>query len=158
MKEEILDLYDDNFNRLNKTIVRRKDEIPDGMNIMMSYALIKNNDKYLIEQFTERNNYKFGIPGGHLNTGENAEEGLKRELKEELNIENFKYKKIDTVKFPYNKYIFNVFLIESNIDNILYQEDEVIEAKWLTKEEIKELIDKDQMPRGYAFILNNYME
>ena len=48
MKEEILDLYDDNFNRLDKTIVRRKDEIPDGMNIMVSYALIKNDDKYLL--------------------------------------------------------------------------------------------------------------
>ena len=160
MKEEILDLYDDDFNRLDKTIVRRKDEIPDGMNIMMSYALIKNGDNYLIEQFTERNNYKFGIPGGHLNTGESAEEGLKRELKEELNIDDFEYKKIDTVKFPYNKYIFNVFLIENKIDinKLKYQEDEVIDVKWLSKEEIIELINNDKIPRGYAFILNNYMK
>lgn len=159
MKEEILDLYDDNFNRLDKTIVRRKDEIPDGMNIMMSYALIKNDDKYLIEQFTERNNYKFGIPGGHLNNGENAEEGLKRELKEELNIKDFEYKKIDTVKFPYNKYIFNVFLIENKIDiyKLKYQEDEVIDVKWLSKEEIIELINNDKIPRGYAFILTKYI-
>lgn len=34
MDKEILDLYDDNFNNLNKTIIRRVDEIPDGANIM----------------------------------------------------------------------------------------------------------------------------
>lgn len=59
MKQEILDLYDDSFNRINKTIVRRVDKIPEGTNIMQSYLLIKNGNKYLLEQSTERNNYKW---------------------------------------------------------------------------------------------------
>lgn len=57
MKTEILDLYDNNFNKLNKTIRRRIDDIPEGYNIMQSYVLIKNNNKYLLEQATERNNF-----------------------------------------------------------------------------------------------------
>ena len=40
---ELEDLYDSNFNKLNKTIQRRVDKIPDGCYVMMSYALIKNN-------------------------------------------------------------------------------------------------------------------
>ena len=44
---ELEDLYDKNFNKLNKTIRRRIDEIPKDCYIMMSYALIKNNDKYI---------------------------------------------------------------------------------------------------------------
>ena len=52
MKQEILDLYDNNFNKLNKTIIRRVDEIPNGINIMQSYILIKNEYKYLLEQTT----------------------------------------------------------------------------------------------------------
>ncbi len=40
---ELEDLYDNNFNKLNKTIRRRIDEIPEGCYVMMSYALIKKN-------------------------------------------------------------------------------------------------------------------
>lgn len=54
---EILDLYDNNFKKLNKTIVRRIDEIPKDTNIMLSYTIIKNGDKYLLEQTTSRNGY-----------------------------------------------------------------------------------------------------
>ena len=160
MKQEILDLYDNNFNKLNKTIIRRVDEIPNGTNIMQSYILIKNEDKYLLEQTTERNNYKWAIPGGHVLTGETPEVTLKRELEEELGIRDIKYKKVDTIKFPYNNYIFNVFYSNTIVDiNLLkLQPDEVIKVKWYTKEEILELIENDMIPRGYAYILKNYMK
>ena len=46
---EILDLYDNDFKKLNKTIIRRVDEIPENTNIMLSYAIIKNNNKFLLE-------------------------------------------------------------------------------------------------------------
>ena len=160
MKKELLDLYDDNFNKLNKTIIRRVDEIPQGTNIMQSYILIKNNNKYLLEQTTERNNYRWAIPGGHVLSGETPKQALNRELEEELGIKNIEYKKIDTVKFPYNNYIFNVFFSDTDIDitSLTFQADEVTQVKWYTKDEIFKLIDDDKIPKGYAFILKKYME
>ena len=86
MEHEILDLYDDNFNKLDKTIIRRVDEIPEGANIMQSYILIKNNNKILLEQFTKRNNYKWGLPGGHVKAKETPEQALNRELKEDIQL------------------------------------------------------------------------
>ena len=159
MKKEVLDLYDNNFNKLNKTIIRRVDEIPENTNIMLSYVLIKNDDKYLLEQATKRNNFKWAIPGGHVLTNETAEQGLKRELEEELGLKNINFKHVDTIKYPYNNYIFNIYLIEKkiNISDLIFQPDEVVQVKWYTKDEIIKLIDEEKIARGYAYILKKYM-
>ena len=154
------DLYDSNFNKLNKTIRRRIDEIPDNCYVMMSYAIIKNNNKYLLEKATSRSNNTLAIPGGHILAGEDALTGLKRELKEELNLENINIKHIDTYIFPYNSYIFNVYLIEDEIDinNLVYDTNEVVDINWYTKEEILEAIKDNKVNRGYAYILENYLK
>ena len=156
---ELEDLYDKNFNKLGKTIRRRIDDIPEGCYVMMSYALIKNNDKYLLEQATARSNNTLAIPGGHVLAGEDGLKGLKRELKEELNLENVSIKHIDTVIFPYNSYIFNVYLIEDEIDinNIDYDTNEVVNINWYTKEEILDKIKEGKVNKGYAYILKNYI-
>ncbi len=159
MKQEVLDLYDNNFNKLDKKIIRRIDKIPENTNIMASYILIKNNDKYLLEQSTERNNFSWAIPGGHVLTNENGEQGLKRELREELGLENISIKYIDTIKFPYNNYIFNIYQTEDEIelDELSLQSEEVLQVKWYSKKEILKLINEERIPRGYAYILEKYM-
>ena len=156
---ELEDLYDNNFNKLNKTIIRRVDEIPKDCYVMMSYALIKNDDKYLLEQETEKSNYTYAIPGGHLVAGEDGLEGLKRELKEELSLENVKTKHIDTILYPYNNYIFNIYLIEDrvNINDLIFQKDEVLNINWYSKNEILDLINNGKINKGYAYILEKYI-
>lgn len=156
---ELEDLYDKNFNKLNKTIRRRIDEIPEGCYVMMSYALIKNNDKYLLEQATARSNKTLAIPGGHVIAGEDGLTGLKRELKEELNLENVTIKHLDTIIYPYNSYIFNIYLIEDeiDIDSIEYDTNEVVNINWYSKEEIINKIKDEKVNRGYAYILEHYI-
>ena len=156
---ELEDLYDSSFNKLNKTIRRRIDEIPKGCYVMMSYVLIKNDDKYLLEQATSNSNNTLAIPGGHLLAGEDGLTGLKRELKEELNLENLNIKHLDTIIYPYKSYIFNIYLIEDdiNIDNLVYDTNEVVNINWYTKEEIIKEIKDGNVNKGYAYILENYI-
>ncbi len=156
---ELEDLYDEKFNKLNKIIRRRIDEIPEGCYVMMSYALIKNNDKYLLEQATARSNNTLAIPGGHVLAGEDGLTGLKRELKEELNLDNIIIKHLDTIVYPYNSYIFNIYLIEDkiNIDNLVYDPNEVVNINWYSKEEIINKIKDGKVNKGYAYILENYL-
>ncbi len=156
---ELEDLYDKNFNKLNKTIRRRVDEIPEGCYVMMSYALIKNNDKYLLEQATARSNNTLAIPGGHVLAGEDGLTGLKRELKEELNLEDIKVKHLDTTIYPYNSYIFNIYLIEDeiDIDSIEFDTNEVVNINWYSKEEIINKIKDGKINKGYAYILEQYI-
>ena len=151
---EIQDLYDSKFNKLDKTIRRRVDEIPENCYVMMSYALIKNNDKYLLECATARSNNTLAIPGGHILAGEDGITGLKRELKEELNLEH-----LDTIIYPYNNYIFNIYLIEDEIDinNIVYDFSEVVNINWYTKKEIFNKIKEGKVNKGYAYILEKYI-
>ncbi len=156
---ELLDLYDDSFNKLNKTIKRRLDNIPDNCYVMMSYALIKNNGKYLLEHATSRSNNTIAIPGGHLLAGEDGLTGLKRELKEELNLEGVSIKHIDTIIYPFNNYIFNVYLIEDNIniEDLKFDSKEVVDVNWYSKDEILLMIKNNKVNKGYAYILEKYI-
>lgn len=156
---ELEDLYDSKFNKLDKTIRRRVDKIPENCYVMMSYALIKNNDKYLLERATARSNNTLAIPGGHIHAGEDGITGLKRELKEELNLEHLNIKHLDTIIYPYNNYIFNIYLIEDEIDinNIVYDFSEVVNIDWYTKEEIFNKIKEGKVNKGYAYILEKYI-
>ena len=112
-------------------------------------CLIKNNDKNLLEQATARSNNTLAIPGGHVLAGEDGLTGLKRELKEELNLDNLNIKHMDTI----------IYLIEDeiDIDSIEYDTNEVININWYTKEEILNYIKDEKVNKEYAYILENYI-
>lgn len=156
---EILDLYDNNFNKLDKTIIRRVDEIPNNTNIMLSYAIIKNDNKYLLEQTTARNEYKWCFAGGHLQHNENALNALKRELEEELNLININPTKIETIKYPAKNFIFNIYLITDQIDmdKLKYQIEEVNNIKWFTKDELTKLCDANCVLEPHKFIIKKFI-
>ena len=136
---EILDLYDDNCNLLNETIVRGNTPIK-GRNIMLSVIYIKNNDnKYLIQKTSKEKGSKYSSTGGHVVHNEDGLSTIIRELKEELSIntnpKEIKY--IDTFKYPNKQCIFNVYLLEINnlnINNIKLQQEEVESIKWMNKD------------------------
>lgn len=156
---ELQDLYDSKFQKVGKTIKRRIEEIPSDCYVMMSYALIKNGDKYLLEEATARSNHTLALPGGHILAGEEALDGLKRELREELNLHDVTIRHLDTILYPYNRYIFNVYLIEDkiNIDDLEYDSSEVVKIKWYTKDEILNMIRQGMVNKGYAYILEKYL-
>ncbi|MTI65870.1 MAG: (deoxy)nucleoside triphosphate pyrophosphohydrolase [Firmicutes bacterium] len=56
--------------------------------LIVTAGIIKNNDKILISQreFNKNQGLKWEFPGGKLKGNEKPEDGLKREILEELNI------------------------------------------------------------------------
>ncbi len=71
--------------------------------IIVTAGIIINNERFLITQRKENSNQnlKWEFPGGKLEKGESPEEGLKREISEELGIE---VKVGDVFEVVYHKY------------------------------------------------------
>lgn len=63
------------------------------------YAVIINDDKYLLLRFSKEANAgeKWIFPGGRLEIGETPKEGLKREVKEETNLDVEVIKPLDVL-------------------------------------------------------------
>ncbi len=101
-------------------------------------AIIKYKDKYFAAQ---RKDYgelakKWEFPGGKVELGEQKEDALLREIKEELKADIKINEFIMTVKHEYKtfKLTMHAFLCELISDELILTEH--LNSKWLTKEEL----------------------
>jgi|SRR3989344_3690906 len=104
-------------------------------------ALIKKGDKYLlVKERLESGQEMWIVPGGGVDFGENLEEALLREIREELGIDIkitgfVRFQEAIFTQFNYHTIIF-FFLAKPSKDN-LQLEKQILEAKYFTKEEVK---------------------
>ena len=102
-----------------------------------------------------RNPNKWAKTGGHVGSGENVEDAIFREVKEEIGIEiprnQIKIIEIHKSKDPNNKYFaYNfIFFVNYKIDEYKLQEEEVTEVKYFTIEEIE--LAKENNDLNYTF-------
>lgn len=158
---EILDLYDDFGQKLKETI-NRGEKTEEGKNIMLSVAFIKNSkSEFLIQKTSKEKGNRYSSTGGHVMHGETGLETIKRELEEELGIsateQDLKY--IATFKYPKKNCIFNVYLLNIDIDlsKIKLQDEEVESVKYLSVEEINNIINKGNFLESHAYIFKHYI-
>ena len=90
------------------------------------------------------------------------EDTIKRELEEELGITNVddEIQYVKTFKYPTKNCIFNVYLLEIdqlNISEIKLQKEEVAEVKFLTCNEIKDIISHGDFLESHAYIFENFI-
>ena len=116
-------------------------------------GLIYQNKKILICQRKEEGDHplKWEFPGGKLKDNENNQEALKRELKEELNIEIYEMFFFDEYLYEYKKLskklkliFFQIFQFGGEIQNKVHQQ-----LKWI---EISKLGDYDFLEGDYKII------
>lgn len=159
---EILDLYNDNGEKSQETIVRGE-KIPKGKNIMLSVIFIRNSEgKYLIQKTSKEKGNYYSSTGGHVIHGENGFETIKRELEEELGITNVsdQIEYIKAFKYPTKNCIFNVYLLEVeklDLSKLKLQKEEVEEVKFLTCKEIENIIQKEEFLKSHAYIFENFI-
>lgn len=156
---ELLDLYDANGNKLNKT-VERGQKFKEGK-IMISMAIIKNDkNQYLIQKTSKEKGSFYALTGGHVLHNETDIEAIIREVKEELGMDVLEneIKKIAFDNHPNGPVLVSLFLINKNIDinSLIFQKEEVECANWLSKEEVLRLISNKSFHPTHSYFFKKY--
>ena len=144
---EYTDLYDDNKNLTGEKIFREKGtklEVPKGKYTIVVLAFIENSKgEFLFQMTSKRKKSVWATTGGHVKAGQTSKEAILEEIKEELgiDIDPTEIKLFKTYK--YESAFKDVFYIRKDIDinELVYKEDEVEYVRYLTKEEIMDLIN-----------------
>lgn len=174
--EEMIDELDEKTGDFLGNVISKKEAHKTGKWHGAVHILIINKDKtktLLQKRCSEKqlypNMWDIAV-GGHISSGETPIITASRELSEELglNSNDFNMKKIDRIKERLNnngvisnEYV-TIYIAYGDIEvsKIKLKKDEVSEAKWYTKEELKQLISNKQIiphVREYE-ILNNILK
>lgn len=154
---EIWDLYTKNRELTGKSHFRGEELPEDGYHLVVHVWIKNSKGKYLISQ-RSANRPTFPLMwecvGGSVLKGESSLQGAVREVKEEVGIDieaskgKIVFSKtrgiIDGEKF---NDIMDVWLFEydGEVELSKATTDEVAQVKWLTREQIKNLQDKNQL-------------
>ena len=153
------DLYNNNFQKINKTVCRG-DKLQDNeYHLVINAWIINENNEFLITQRNAQKSHPFmwECTGGSALQGETDIDACVREIKEELNIDIDK----STAEFVGMKTryyegcpdILRVYVFRDNtpIDKVKIQEEEVMNVMWANKNKILELYNNNKFEANDFF-------
>ncbi len=161
---EYWDIYDINRKKTGETMLRGSDFAVGAYHLVVHICIFNEKGEMLIQQ---RQPFKEGWPnmwditvGGSAVTGDSSQKAAERELFEELGVEvnlNGIRPKL-TVNF--DRGFDDIYLIEKNIkiSDLRFQYEEVQNAKWASREEILEMIEKKEFIPYFPSLINLLFE
>ena len=162
---EYIDVYNEKKELTGKVIPRTKERPDLGPDefIRIIIIFIQNSKNELLIQLTSKEkNSEWATTGGFVKTGDTSEETVNIEVSEELGIdisnEDVKY----IGDFKRGIAIFDVYYLKKDIDinDLVYQKEEVDHVEWLSFEQIDKLIEEGKYRKGNIpglEILKNYL-
>lgn len=150
MKQELIDVYDENKNKTGKIINREDiDKLSEGEYIIVSHCWIINSaNKILMTQrsLTTNRGGKWEDTHGGVRVGETSRTAMVRELKEEIGIQisENELQLIKTIKKG-NK-LHDIYIVKKDVllSDISFNDGEVMDCKYVTLDKFKEMIEKGE--------------
>lgn len=158
---EKIDLYTKDKVKLNKVFIRHQDILFDNEYYLLEQAWIINDNKEIL--LTRRSfNKSYGglweATAGHVKAGETDIEGIQREIYEELGL-NIKKSDFNFVKSLIKRQaILDIWIIRSNIkiEDLNLKNDEVIDAKFVSFDEFKKMLDNNEVVDNLSYFIDVY--
>ena len=152
--EEYWDIYDENRVFQNRTI-RRGETFNDGEYYVCCEVWFQNSKGEML--ITQRHpNKKAGglweFLGGGVLAGETTMQAAVREVKEEINI-TITVNELSLLHvYRQKNYFMDIYLVKKDIDvqNIVFNESETINAKWVSKDELQVMNENQEVVRSVA--------
>ena len=160
--EEYWDVYDENRIYLNK-VIRRGDTFKDGEYYICCEVWLQNPKGELL--ITQRHpNKKAGglweFVGGGVLAGETTAQAALREVKEEIGI-SLTANEVALLKvYKHRNYFMDIYLVKKdvNIQNIVLDKNETVSAKWVSKEELRTMIENQEVVFSVAQRFNMFSD
>lgn len=154
MDYELLDLYDSDRNLTGEVVKRFKNvkpEVPEDRFINIVIVFMENSrGEFLIQHTSLETGGVYATTGGHVKSGSTSRDTVIAEVFEELGIDVSKldFKLFDTVAI--NKVILDSYYLKYDIDinDLIYQEDEVESCSWMCVSDILNLIHEDKFRKS----------
>lgn len=149
---EFVEMFDNKRKSLNKKVERYthiEGEYSQGAHVW----IINSKGELLIQKRTPTKKLYpnlWSITSGGTDTGETTLETAFREVKEELGI-TLKPEELELMmSYKRNHDFVDVYLARKDIklEDIVMQEEEVAEVRWVKPEELEELIKENQTPKS----------
>lgn len=158
---EVIDLYNKEKQKLNKTFTRGKDKLNKDEYYLLEQIWIINKNKEIL--LTQRNkNKSYGglwePTTGHVKTKEKDIEGALRELKEELNI-TVKKQELTYIKhIIIDSKIIDIWLLNKDIklEQITKEQDEVTNIKYVSIQKFKEMQKNNELTPNLEYFIDVY--
>ena len=160
---ELLDVYNSKGEITGKIVPRgSKDEAfgPDE-HIAVAIIYIENSKgEFLIQKTSKEKGGIYSSTGGHIDHGETPYETIVRETKEEIGLDISNENVISLghicVDFPV-RFIFYLKK-DVNIDDLVLDKTEVESMHYMTKEDLRKVIDEGKMHKGLIFVLEEVLK
>ena len=155
---EYLNLYDKEGNLVNEKGIRG---VPSNYLKGIVIIYIENSKgEFLIQKTSKSRGSVFATTGGHVDYGDTFDSTIIKEVKEELGLDISNDLVKEVTSFTYDTDIQKVYYLKKDIDikDITIKEDEVEYVKWMSIDEIKELIDKNEYREGNIDGFNYILE
>lgn len=149
---EYLDIYDENRIFTGKKVLRSKDmKLSDNQFINIVIVFIENSEgKFLIQKTSLEKGSVFATTGGLVKSGSSPDRTIVEEIKEELGLD-VNINDLKMIKTYKRGHAFqDTYYLKKDIDinDLVLQESEVEYVSWLSKDEIKKLIENNEFREG----------
>lgn len=143
---ELWDLYDKDRVLTKETMVRGDEMKKDTYHLVVHVVIINSENQMLIQQRQWNKNSAPGLwditVGGSVLAGETSLEGAIRETSEELGID-LNLNQRPHLSVPFDDAYDDIYIVnqEVELNSLMVPNDEVLDTKWASIDEIYEMID-----------------